>query len=524
MELDLQQLVKELNCSEENDRRLMSKRRHDIYRDGGKRFLIEQIKNEFGEDSLKEMRLAPINLLKKIVNKRAAIYRRPPIRKAEMASDQKLVDFYVERMGMDEVMAKANAYVTLASNCFLYIIPVEGKLKALVVPSYLYGLKAKESDLTDVEMIAFSTFADRAQIEQGSATGQGIQVQINKTIDASIKKNYILWSKNSHLTIDEKGTIIPHAQEQEGVPADQQNANPIEMIPGVVIAKDRDNETWATQGEDMIELTIALQMGWTDLLTIAKHQGFAILTVVSEEQPKQLSLGINKAVWLKVKPGGQPGKIEYVRGNSPLAEYKELLMDLLGLLLSSNDMDPASIGGKNASKTFTSGFHALIAMADNLEAIEKDKPLMRSTEKEAWEVIKAWHNKLHEMGSLDDEARKLGKFSDQFTVSVSYGDVKPLESEQERLDIVERRMKLGLMDQEGAMKKLEPDMTDDQIKTLLDKIKATRKEALAEMLGTNVQMPDPSAEAQPEQPQGQAPAAPGQVAPAKRPSPFAPKK
>ena len=152
--------------------------------------------------------------------------------------------------------------------------------------------------------------------------------------------------------------------------------NPIGLIPCVNVAKDRDNEAWATQGEDMVDLTIAVQLGWTDLLTIAKHQGFSILTITGKEEPKHLNIGINKAIFLKQDIDEPAPSISYVQGNSPLSQYKDLLMEMLALLLSTNDMDPKSIGGSAGAQSFTSGFHALIAMSDNLDAVEADKPLM----------------------------------------------------------------------------------------------------------------------------------------------------
>jgi len=76
------QIIGEITDEGEISRRFLMKRRHDIFKDGGKEFLIEQIRREFGAESLKEMRIAPINLLKKIVNKRSQIYNKPPVRES----------------------------------------------------------------------------------------------------------------------------------------------------------------------------------------------------------------------------------------------------------------------------------------------------------------------------------------------------------------------------------------------------------------------------------------------------------
>ena len=43
----VRQIIEEINGQSELTRRALAKRRHDIYKDGGKHYLIEQIKREF---------------------------------------------------------------------------------------------------------------------------------------------------------------------------------------------------------------------------------------------------------------------------------------------------------------------------------------------------------------------------------------------------------------------------------------------------------------------------------------------
>lgn len=467
-------IIDEIQDTAEVNRRAMAKRRHDIYKDGGKAFLVEKILREFGQDSLSEMRLAPINLLKKIVDKRAGVYKRPPSRTATDPNDQALVDHYVKQLSFNTLMQKANRYLVLSSNTAIYIRPHCGELKATVVPSYQYSIVPNPHERTEPEIMIFSAFVDEGRVapQESNLAATGVesfselrQDKIPGDVVDSREKDtrqqssqYIFWSDDAHFTTDENGSVYADPNQDE-----TQFMNPIGEMPIVNLARDRDNEVWATQGEDMIDLTMALQLGWSDVLTIAKHQGFSILTITSEEEPKKLSIGINRAVWLKTNPTGPQPSIGYVQGNSPLAEYKELLTELLGLLLTTNNMDPNAIGGKGTSKTFTSGFHALISMADSLEAIEADKPLMLAAEEESWEIIKGWHNWMFDMDMLEPELRAVGKFSESFELNVQFADIRPIESEDERIARVKTLMEMNLLTREQALKKLNPDLTDEMI-------------------------------------------------------------
>lgn len=478
----IKSIIAEINDDAEIDRRALAKRRHDIYRDGGKAFLIEQIKREFGNDALNEMRLAPVNLLKKIVNKRASIYKKAPQRKTIDSGDQKRVDYYVKALKWDQVMQKANRYFTLSANTVIYTRPNgQGGLAVNVVPSYLYSIVPNAMDQTKIDSIVFNAFPQEGivapQANTMDVTGQGNFSQqraiksngdkvASNEIDTEDAKMYIFWTPADHFTADGKGSVILNA----ALDPTEQTINPIERLPITNIAKDRDNEPWATQGEDMIDLTIAIQLGWTDVLTIAKHQGFSILTITSEEEPKKLNIGINRAVWLKQKKDGPTPNIGFVQGNSPLEQYKGLLMELLGLLLTTNDMSPGSIGGQGSAKNFTSGFHALIEMSDNLEAMESDKPIMLDAERDAWQVIAKWHNWLIDSQMASQEIAALGKFTDSFDVQVQYCDAKPLESEQEVITTIQGLKELGLITKKDMMKRLYPDLDEKQIDDKLAEI------------------------------------------------------
>lgn len=509
-------IVSEIAGQAEVDRRAMAKKRVDIYKDGGKGFLIEQTLREFNSDAMNEMRLTPINLLKKIVDKRASIYKKAPTRKAEKETDQALLDYYVKALDLNLLMGKLNRYLVLCSNSNLYLRPYKGKLKGDVVPSYNYSLVPNEMEMCEAGAVVFSSFAQAGSVTpqtgQRPATGvqsysqdqsfksQGDLVASNEKTSDGTAKSLIFWTDEQHFTTDGAGNKVKDPSKDSS-----QWDNPIKRLPNVLVARDRDNEVWATQGEDMIDLTIALQMGWTDVMTIAKHQGYGILTITSEDRPQKLVTGVNRSIWLKTTPTGPTPSINYAQSNAPLNEYKELLMELLRLLLTTNSMNPGSVGGNGGPQNFTSGFHALIAAADALEAVEADKPIMQKAEEEAWEIIALWHNWMADTQMLDEEARALGKFSEDFKPSVTFCDIKPIESEDEIIARIKALRDLGLLTRIDAMKKLHPELTEEQLQAKLKEIddEATDRMAAAqEALGTGEPMkpedgqePDPNAPA-----------------------------
>lgn len=476
----IKQIVEQINGSNEETRRFDHDRRHQIYLDGGKKYLIEELRREFDDDGLNELRLAPINFLKKIIQKKSQVYRSAPYRQSTTGSesDNALIEYYVTELALDVNMQKANKYYNLHANTALYCYPNKGVLKLSVVPPMLYSILPKEYDQTKVKMWVFGKFkeADVYLDQNALKPATGVQsydknysnlatplADMSKAPDTD--RTLIFWTDDAHFTTDNEGNIIrlnPEAGEEQFI-------NPIGISPVVHLQKSTDGEPWSVVGGDMPDLQMALAKGWTDVLSIAKHQGFSIMTVTAAEQPQKIKIGINKILYLKQIDGQPTPQVSYLQAQSPLAEYKELLGDLLGLLLATNDISPSTIGGKMAGN-ITSGFQAMLEQSDAIEAMRSDQPILRDAEKDLWQVISKWHNYMLDVGVLNPDAASLGRFSEDFDIQINYQELKPIETIGERLNTVRQLRAERLVTRRDALKMLHPDMTDDQIEVKLEKI------------------------------------------------------
>jgi hypothetical protein len=299
--------------------------------------------------------------------------------------------------------------------------------------------------------------------------------------ELKLKENQelIIWTDEQHFTIDDSGKIMNDPEKDA-----TQFVNPMGIAPVVFLSKSRHNQTWSTVGSDQSEIALLIQLAWSDLLTIAKHQGYSLLTFTGKEPPEKLTMGINRAIFLKQDDSGVAPTVDYLTANSPLSEYKDILVELLAMFLTTNDMNPQAVGGTFAANNATSGFHALIQSADTLEAVEADKPALKYAEQNLWQVIAKYHNYLFDIGSdqLNEKARALGKFSEDFSVQIQYSDIKPLESEQEVIQNVTNLRGQGLMSRRLALKKLYSDMSDEQIEALMQEIDGERLKTAQSMM------------------------------------------
>jgi hypothetical protein len=483
-EYSIKKIIEEIQDQGEVTRRSLAKRRHDVYKDGGKRYLLEELSREFTAESISELRLDTTNILKKIINKRSSLYsQRGPIRTANNPSNQMLLDYYVEELEFNQLMAKANKYFNLFSNTVIYVYPKGNELQAMVLPSYLYSGVPDTYDRCDARAWVLNSFTEDGTItlyDDVPANGpEGFSRQVpfkttgdlvnsNERTDASTPRQYIFWTDEEHFTCDQNGNKIVFDPSL----GNEQFLNPINKMPLISLNKDRDSEFWAEQGEDLIDGAIQLQKMLSDVATIAKMQGFSLLCVTGPEQPASLKISLNKAVFLKSVEGQPTPTISYVQASSQIDQYMAMIMEKLGLLLTTNDMNPKEIGGSLSPRTFSSGFQALIEQADTLMAISADKPVLIDAEKDTWEVIALWHNFMYDSGNLEPEAQALGKFSDDFSVSIVFREMKPMVSEQEILQAIQTKTNLGLITRRDALKQLNPDLTEEEIDQKLAQIDA----------------------------------------------------
>jgi hypothetical protein len=424
------------------------------------------------------MRVIPINVLKVLVDRRATLYKKAPRRTCQNPQDQVLVDFYTQELHINSLFQKANRYYHLQSNLTIYPVMRDGYFEFEVVPPYLYSVKTSKINPREADAFIFNAFTDDvlgSLVEQAATGQEGFQRgrgykfpkdQVNSNEKQAYERNreYIFWSDFEHFTTDSEGNKLILNPELGA----EQWINPLSINPIVTIAKDRDDEYWASQGEDAVDIALALQKAWSDVFTIAKHAGFPILTIVSENKPENMTLGLNKAVWLKQQPDGPTPTISYVEASTRINEHLSLINRLQEMFFITQGISPKHMGTDSAQAS--SGFQVLLEMSDLLELREMDKPVFQTAEQEFWYVLKTIHNFYFDGNLLTPEVRRLGRFSDDFTIDIQFSDVKPIESEREVIENIQKLQDMGLITRREALRRIHPDMSDEMIDDLMAQI------------------------------------------------------
>lgn len=483
-------IIKEINGNENKNRKKQQAAILEVYRDQIIKFVLERLQAQgFKAETLAVMvqRATNVNLLKKIVSKKARSYSKGISRTVEESEDQTAdVEMVAEAMGLTQAMKKADKYRKAAKNCLLYIYPdyVEDpaemgkKVLGLCTKVYfphLYDVIPDANDHEKMRCLVLSPFADTAsgsiQPSIGSGDGRTIvqfanpmwrpdgreqQIANSPQDTGSERREYVWWTSKYHLTTDENGVVIA-AKTPEGA------KNPIERIPAVNLPEEQDGEFWAMGGEDLLQATILVNLKLTDMEAILHQQGWGQLVVTGEAlKKKDFAVGPQVALCLDTEKGAEHPTDAKILAHDPHTEQHLKSVEVhVALCLTTNNLSVKSVSTNLEAGTVASAIAKMVDESENMDDISEDQEFYAGKEKEALLIAEAWLQTLRptsELWSVLKETKPLNVAE----VNCQFHNQEQVVSEQERLQNLKLRKELGIDSVVDLIKKDNPGMSDKQ--------------------------------------------------------------
>ena len=324
--LDLEvrkQIIADINSDENKKRKNESIRRFDIYQKRQARYLREQLVSEYSKQTVNEMRvISSINLGSRIVDAQASLYTSEPTRTFSKSNGTPLSD--AEKKQMDALyrannfnvaMKRSNRYYKLEQQGAIQIIPRDGVIHARVLLPHHYDVVPNEFNPEMADAYVINVY-DRSLLYNQALLNNGMQPnysvatdsdQINQiTADSDDFKSkssqrHIWWSKDFNFITNGHGAMIDEMG--RGIPADiALIGNPIQELPFIDIASGKEFEFWIRQGNDVIEFSLDFAVLLSDTAEINKRQGYSQAIVHSIEPPKDMLVGPNRIMHMKLDP------------------------------------------------------------------------------------------------------------------------------------------------------------------------------------------------------------------------------
>jgi hypothetical protein len=481
-------VIEEINSQENIARKKEAWKRYEIYKDQTRKYIEESLRQEFDNETVDEMmcRISNISILKKIVDKKAMVYKNAPKRQLLIKDDNNKLSSQltsiVSDYSLNTVMKRCDKMLEYQNNAFIfpspYIDMVTGKwdlvLKVLQPFSYdiiedkdnneiprcliLSDFMKSEYEIKYKE-VGQSGVRDSGEYTKRSAlTGDGRNQIIADTPFDSDNENFIWWTTNYHFTTDKEGVLIPDKNNPE-------NENIIKAFPGIDFADDRDGSYWAIGKNDLVDGCILVNAIITDMLHIAKTQGLGMFYFFGKGIPKTITVGPNKAITHEVKEGDPTPQIGFANSNPPIGDWLKIVEQTLALLLSTNSLEPDMTRASNGlMKGASSGVQEMIRMSDLIDDLEDRKEAYIRKEPKVVELLAKWHNVLINSASgASEKITFIGEINEEiYNYLLLFGLVKKFTTEKEELEIIETRRKLLLDSYVDSIMRDNPDLSRDE--------------------------------------------------------------
>lgn len=502
-------IIAEVTGNENLGRKNEMLRRHEIYRDKNRKWVIHALAQEgYKETTLAQMqnRAANISVCRRIINKLARTYVGGVERKCEVASDQKTLDQLVKVLDFNTAQKKLDRFRQLFKNALIYFYPCKSamevrpddgmplwEIKAKAMAPWQYDAIEDMADPTRAMCYILTDFPEREQFitvnanyargaqgyrDPGFSTSQGDgrdQIIADNPADkGKEKREFVFWSAKYHFTCDDKGEIIP-------LKSGENNLNPIQMMPFADVHEDQDGNYWAEGGDDVIEGSVLINKLLTDGNYIAFTQGWGQLVISAPEIPKKLQGGPDNAFIFETKPDTPEPKVYFATSNPNLMQWLESVRMHLAMLLTTNGLSPRSVSAKLDATTISSGIAMLIENSDVDEETKDTQSVFRAAEPVEWRIVTAWQTLYGERKLLIKDLAEVPPMKEPTKIALKFLQIAPPITEGEKLDAMKKRKEIGIATTKDLIKLDNPDLTDEQVDARMEELTEEKKANQAEM-------------------------------------------
>ena len=390
-------------------------------------------------------RVIPINVLRRIIDKLSKSYADEPTREVveENETDSDLLEYYQDKFNMNLNGNHADEFANLFKGYAWepYLSSAgEPKLRTLPFDRFL----VMSDDMTDpTQETVFLKSMGKRRLNDGSS-------------DAL----WFAYSKDEFLPFTMGGTVYEPALVSNGgenpigeIPFMYGNRSPFELLP--------------MQDTDLLPMTKVIPILMTDLSGTILFQCFSVIWGIDVDS-ENLTMSPNAFWSLKSDPktDKQP-QVGQLKPQADIDKVVEFIKNTFSFWLESRNIRVGSMGSLNGDN-MSSGISKVIDEMDTTEMRKLSMQHFQREEQQFWQLIKVMHNRWVDQGML---AEAKPRFSDAFDVSITFHEPEPKIDRLTTVNTVALEVERGFLDMRTALKRLYPDLKDDQIEDRLKLIK-----------------------------------------------------
>jgi len=407
------------------------------------KFIESHLKEEFSEKSFKNIqpRIAPINFLKRIIDKTSKIYQQNPQRVIVDGTDQdqELLDWYVKSMRLNSKLNTGNEYFnTFKTNLNqVYLDDMKPKVRPIANDRFfLYSTNMIDRTVPTEVLLPFG------QDMRKDARGNDVKVDLFK-----------LYSDDQILIVDDAGDVISNPENPEGI-------NPFGSLNGLFMYVNRStNFLLPPMDSDTMRMTVLIPVLLSDLNYAVKYQAFSILYGIDVDD-ENLAKSPDAFWMFKTDPGDdKKPELGQIKPQVDITDVIQLITTELSMWLNSRNIRPGSVSDLSA-ENMISGISKLVDEMDTSDERQKQAELYSSAEEDWWSGL--MHN-VHPYWVSQNSIEMSQLFSPNARVEVTFPEQLPMLRRGQIVNDLKTEVEAGFISRESAMKKLNPEWTEKRL-------------------------------------------------------------
>lgn len=436
----------------------------DIYEGDLLTHVLADLEIQLGQQSFKQAkhRVAPINLLKRLIDKLSKIYNKPPERLPliENQSDSDLISFWEETTQLDTHMDMANELFNLHKGVAVEPFLDRGEPALRVIPYDRFLPMSTDSvnPLRPTHMLKIMGEITRDVTELDTLGDV-------KTTTTGTTLLIFAYTDTEFLAFNTFGKVEEEIMGREGV----DGKNPWGRIPIIYFNRSR-HTLIPTIDSDTLAMTKLFPIMLSDANFALMFQAFSIVYGIDVDD-ENLTMAPNAFWRLKSDPTakGRP-QIGQIKPEVDTDKVITMLTTQLSMWLQSRNVRPGSMGSLK-SENFVNGISKMVDEMDTFEDRQKQVPFFKFGEQNLWDVIKIQHNSWV-------QSKAFNKMNVSFTDGAKCVINFPKQQPELRITDVQLEIKkdreLGLTTRLMDLKRRHPNMSSKEIDELKKRIDEER--------------------------------------------------
>jgi len=456
------QLIDDIRSNENVERKRKSLKDYEIYNDNAYPYVYDKLACQLSEQTASQMPIVSnLNIAKAVVQKEANIYTDEPERSYSniTESDENAIEEIYADGGFDSILGKANKYYKLRNQSFIQVVPKQGKLKLRVLHGHNIDVIPDSDDPEMAYAYIISSFDKSAYLMAGQ---DGTNQMSADTDDFKAKsERYQVWTSEIVFTMDGKGNIITEVV-----------ANPIGSLPFIDIAKDKDFEFFVRIGQALTDFTVDFNVTWSDLLYIARLQGYSVGVVSGDPElkPESMTVGPNRFLFLPQNASNPNSNLtlEFKNPTPNLDATLKAIDSLIATFLTTRGVDAKAVSTNNSGNTsYSSALERLLAMIDQFRASKDDFDLFTVVEKQLHQIVVKYLSLLSGTEFLDSKYSTSQAVINS-EISIQFKKPEMIETKSEQLDNAKKKIDLGIADAVSILEEIDGISEDEAIEEIAE--------------------------------------------------------